>query len=396
MSHILAIESDRKRRTLLMTLIRQYVVADVTMVDSVKQAIASFQHKQPDLIVAPTLLSLEDSDRLTEHVRWNADPHVQMLTIPALDMLREPLPEKSERFAFFRRRRPVSLGLQYDPSMVARQIADRLDRALMLRDQNGSTLDVRALVRKPEATVAAEPVQPTAPTERISPASLRERAERTPQRGPWVWVVRMPWGAEVELVNISRTGVLLESTSKVTPGVTLDLQLNGMGEHRIVKARFIRSGVSRVDRLGVRYQAAAQFEEPLDLLTPRTQLAPRANPHSLADLFKTVVSESGLDESPSAQFARGLCELVGARDILVVPAPVVPNIDCESIYFRVNGDERSGMILQVLFDRNRSLTTSEFRLMKAAGGLTAALLEFERVSVDETALATREQLAHVA
>lgn len=396
MSHILAIESDRQRRTLLMTLIRQHVVADVTMVDSVKQAIASFQHKQPDLIVAPTLLSLEDSDRLTEHVRWNADPHVQMLTIPALDMLREALPEKRDRFSFFRRRQPVSLGLQYDPSMVARQIADRLDRALILREERGSTLDVRALVRKPEPTIAAEPVQPTATTPLISPASLRERAERTAQRGPWLWVVRMPFGAEVELVNISRTGLLLESTSKVTPGVTMELQLNGMGENRIVKARFIRSAVARVDRLGVRYHAAAQFEEPLDLLTPRTQLAPRANPQSLADLFKTVVSESSLHEGPSARFAQGLCDMVGAREVLVREAPIVPDFDCESIYFRVSGDDRSGMILQVLFERNRSLTTSEFRLMKAATGLTAALLEFERVSIDETALATRDQLAQVA
>src|SRR5262249_50528309 len=44
MSHILAIESDRRRRILLMALIREHALADVTMVDTVDDAIASFKH----------------------------------------------------------------------------------------------------------------------------------------------------------------------------------------------------------------------------------------------------------------------------------------------------------------------------------------------------------------
>ena len=392
-----------------MALIREYTaLADVTMVDSVKAAVASFDHKQPDLIVAPTLLSPEDSDQLTSHVKWQADPHVQMLTIPALDMLREALPEENRRFRFFKRRRPLSLGLQYDPGMVGRQIADRLERALALREEKGTSLDVRALVRRPAPAqpVALQPVRNTLPVPIGASASFRSRAARTPQRGPWLWAVRMPWGTDVELVNISRTGVLLETASKVTPGVTLELHVNGMGQNRTVKARFIRSGIARVDRVGVRYHAAAQFEEPLDILAPGDEpldrLAARAEPkampvataQSLADLFATVMSDTSQSEDGCTRFARGLRELVRARHVFVRPTPIVPDRDCESIFFRVNGDDRSGMILQVLFDRNRSVTTTEFRLLKAATGLASALLEMEDLSTD--ARLPKGQLAEVA
>lgn len=74
---------------------------------------------------------------------------------------------------------------------------------------------------------------------------------------------------------------------------------------------------------------------------------------------------------------------------------MVPSADCESIYFRVNGDDRSGMILQVLFDRHRALTTAEFRILKAATGLTSAPLDLNGLSYDETALVKRP-LAEVA
>lgn len=383
MSHILAIESDRQRRTLLMALIREHVLADVTMVDTVNDAIASFEHRQPDLIVAPPLLTPEDSDRLSSHVKWHADPHVQMLTIFALDMLREA-PEERHRFGLFRRRRPLSLGLQYDPAMVGRQIADALDRAQTLREEGRSTLDVRALVRGPSAPLVFEP----ATTSGTSAAAwaLRERAERMPQGGPWKWSVRMPWGSEVELVNISRTGLLLESGSKVSPGLTLELQLNGMGQNCVVIARFVRSDIARVDRLGVRYHAAAQFDEPLAMLAPRAPRAsatPGATPQSLAELFTTVVSGLGPEEDSSIRFAHGLCGLIGARDVFIRPTPIAPGHDCESIYFRVSGDDREGMILQVLFDRHRALTTAEFRIMKAASGLASAVLELERASIHD-------------
>ena len=382
MASILAIEGDLRRQTLLKALILEHVQAEVMVVDSVKRAIASLSEHQPDLIIVPTLLSPADSDELASHVKLHAEPHVQMLTISALDILRESSREEKRRFTPFRRR-PISLGLQYDPHVVGKQIAERLERAQVLREEYKWAPSERPRPGKPEVFLAARPVRKaaSAPAPGTSPKD-RRWAPRTPQQNPWVWTVRLPWGADVDLVNISRTGVLLESGSKVSPGLTLELQLSGLGVHRMVMARFVRSEIARVDRRGVRYQAAAQFEQPLDILPARDQEPPRSIPESLTDLLRTVLSDSQQAEAASIRFARGLRGLLNARDVIIGRAPIPPADDSESIYFNVTEDRSSRTILQVMFARDRALTSEEFKVMKAAAKLTAGVLELERLSAE--------------
>jgi len=196
----------------------------------------------------------------------------------------------------------------------------------------------------------------------------------------------MPWGAEVDLVNISRTGVLLESGSKVTPGVAVELHLTGLGLQRMVMARFIRSEVARVDRRGVRYHAAAQFDHPLDILPAQTVPATRSTRESLTDLLTTVLSQPNHAEAPSVRFARGLRGLLRARDVLIRRAPIAAAHDTESIYFTVSGEGDARTILQVMFERDRDLTAAEFRLLKAATAVTAAVLEIEELSLESARL----------
>ncbi len=50
----------------------------------------------------------------------------------------------------------------------------------------------------------------------------------------------------------------------------------------------------------------------------------------------------------------------------------------ETLYFDVPGDDRLRTTLQVMFDRNHNVTDAEFRLLKAAAWLTAAVLELEK------------------
>jgi CheY-like chemotaxis protein len=389
MAGILAIEADRSRQTLLWTLIRAHVQVRVTMVDSVKAAIASISKYQPDLIIAPTLLSPADSAELAEHVKTDAGPHVQMLTISAFDVLRDSVPEQKRSGLF--RRRPISLGLQYDPQMIGRQIAEYLERARLLREQYESGFRVKTIVA-PTRSIVGPVLRTTHVVQHAEPVVLpndkdRRWAKRLPQQSGGVWTVRMPWGTDVELVNISRTGVLIESGSKVTPGVSMELHLSGLGQQRIMMARFVRSEIANVDRLGVRYHAAAQFEQPFEYLPADGESTSPLTSESLSRLLSDVVSSQNQPEAPSVRFARGVRGLLSARDVVIRRAPIAPPDDNESIYFNVSGEGDSRTILQVMFERDRNVTAAEFRLLKAAAVLTAGVLELEELSLESARVA---------
>jgi hypothetical protein len=389
MAGILAIEADRSRRMLLKALIREHVHGEVMMVDSVKAAIASFSRYQPDLIVAPALLSPADSAELAAHVKTQAGPHVQMVTISALDVLRDSVPEQKRRMGFFRRQ-TISLGLQYDPQMVGRQIANALEEARLLRAQYASGFRIKTIVEPPRSIVGPVRRVIHAPTAApIAQPDERERrcAKRIPQQGPGQWTLRMPWGTNAELVNISRTGVLIASGSKVTPGVTMELQLSGLGLQRIMTARFVRSEIAHVDRLGVRYHAAAQFEQPLDILPAHGESTSPSMSAALSQLLSDVLSDGNHSEAPSVRFARGVRGLLNARDVVIRRAPIAPVGDTESIYFNVSGEGDVRTILQVMFERDHAVTAAEFRLLKAASVLTAGVLELEELSVESARLA---------
>ncbi|MGH9411815.1 MAG: hypothetical protein ACRD1V_20450, partial [Vicinamibacterales bacterium] len=301
-------------------------------------------------------------------------------TASALDLLRRA-PDTQVRGSWLSRRaRGAAPALQYDPASLGQHIADRLEQARQLREQEPPQLDLRSLLNSDGQidVVAVEAPRPDPGLQREP--DERRRAARISQGTPWLWKVQWPWSTQAEVTNISRSGILLESTSRVSSGVTLDLHVNGMGRDRIVPARFVRANVSRVDARGVRYHLAAQFDQPFDLLPIENELVPDADaptPRSLADLFASVLSESHSSDDRSTRFARGLRALVGARDVRIRRAPVPPSDDSESIYFTVSADKTRPLILQVLFDPRRPPTPIEFTLLKAAAPTAAALIELE-------------------
>ena len=258
MPGILVIAPDRNRWNLLKTLLLEHAQVESKIVESVQTAIADFEKYQPDVIVTPPLLPSVDSDTLCSHVKSHAEPHVQMLNLPALDLLCEPPVEEDrdrDLFRFFRRGRPARPGLQYDPALVGSQITESLERARQLRDQWPS--DYVRIVLTPKDH-EAHPDTPGVTT-------ARGDERRQDRRFPWLWAVQLPGGATADLVNISRGGILIESRSLVSPGVTLRLNLGVPGDNRFVLARFVRSDIARADRLGVRYYSAARFESPLEI-----------------------------------------------------------------------------------------------------------------------------------
>jgi hypothetical protein len=93
----------------------------------------------------------------------------------------------------------------------------------------------------------------------------RPRAERRRRTDvPWLSTVKLPWGTDARLLNISTTGVLLEAGVKVTPGTVTELKLCGPEWEIAVAAHFVRSEVADVDGVGVKYHLAAMFDTRLE------------------------------------------------------------------------------------------------------------------------------------
>jgi hypothetical protein len=382
MDRILAIESDPKRANLLTALLRNHVNADLEIVDSVAGAITSFAENTPEVILAPTLLSPQDSEDLMTHVKRLDAPWVQILTLPALDMLKDRQDDPKTRQSFFRRRQ-VDLGLQYDPAMVAIQIKDSLERARTVRVETEAALANAAWLTSltGETIEVATPMVLAKLTKNFEANDDRRRSERKgPGDVPWLAGIRTPFGLDLQLMNISSSGLLVESTSKLTPGVSYDLQLCGQGTALQVRARFVRSEVGKISGLGVRYYSAARFDREIDVLRGREYAISRAGvtpQQALADLIASVLTDSDQSESARLRFARGVCKLVDARDVLIRKTPIAPADGSESIYFQVQGEAKPA-ILQVMFDPNHALTAAEFNLLKAAASLTSAVLNNEK------------------
>jgi len=392
MPRILAIEADPKRRRVLTTLVREHVKADLVVVASVRAAITAIAERAPDVILAPTLLSPTDEAELLSHMKQlDTAPYIQMLTVPALDMLADAPAEPTRRRGLFGpvfNRRPVSLGLQYDRSMVAEQIVNGLARARELRFEYAAMLAYNEAADRTgrEVVLAKSCGEVVNASEAFLHQQLSDRAgdERRVAlrkgRGdvPWLSGIKVSWGPELQLVNISSTGVLVETGSKFAPGSTTELHLSGPETNLVVPVRFIRSDVARIDGLGVRYHAAAAFAKELDLAGPHRD-APSTPPQELAALLGAVfVNAHERPEPAHAKFAHGLRLLVGARDVQVRTGSMGSAGGLETLYFDVPGDDRSRTTLQVVFDRNHDVTDAEFKVLKAAAWLTAAVLELEK------------------
>ena len=396
MPRILAIEADSTRRTLLGSLVREHVNAELTIADSVRSAIAEIDRRLPDVILTPALLSpAEGADLMTQIQRRDAR-YVQLLAIPALGMLSEPSLDDRRVFGVFKRRsEPASL--LYDRAMVGAQIADAVARAHQARVEYACSLAQQAereelakwhLARKSEESEALVHVSAVV---RHQIAEERRTALRLPQQAvPWLSSARLACDTQISLVNISSSGVLIESGSKFIPGSTTELHLSGPERNLVVPVRFIRSEIASIDRVGVKYHAAAAFGREIDLAASRPGTArPSSPPRALAELLSAALADSRAVEPAHVRFTRGLRDLVGARDVQIRSG--AGSSGREALYFDVPGDDRARTTLQVLFERGRDVTPEEFRLLKAAAWLTAAALEF-----DKSPATVREQSKPVA
>lgn len=81
---------------------------------------------------------------------------------------------------------------------------------------------------------------------------------------PTIKSVRLSPGEAVQLVNISRTGVLVEGRTRFVPGTRVTVVFDGGFSPAQVKGRIVRCQVSSIHDGSLRYQSGIQFDKKLD------------------------------------------------------------------------------------------------------------------------------------
>ena len=204
-------------------------------------------------------------------------------------------------------------------------------------------------------------------------------ARLTRDQLPWLSSVNLPWGAEAALMNISKSGMLIETASKLAPGTTTQFHISGRDTDLSISAVVVRSEIGSVNTFGVKYLAAVRFEN--EFVFPREGDAVAPAPKMLARLLNEVLRDADRGGQASTgmkeMFAEEVRKLVRAREVAIARAPTPTDAGGESIYFTIPGGGGSSAVLQATFERDHVPTEAEFRCLRSAAALTTAVLELE-------------------
>jgi len=210
---------------------------------------------------------------------------------------------------------------------------------------------------------------------RRSPGQHPRAQRRAQVELPSLSTVRFPWG-DARLLNISNTGLLFESGTRIPPGSCQRLTLCGPGVEIQVPACFVRSEVALVNGLGVKYHIAVMFERPLELdAAPSDAQAPATLSHLLTH------AGAALERAPLSSrrevIERAVSETVGAVDVGIHTGRPAPVEGGDTIDVTVSTCADRPVTLRIRFQPGRTPTDAELRLVKAAAHLAAGLIELE-------------------
>jgi CheY-like chemotaxis protein len=369
MHRILAIEPDADRGALLRQLVRESLNTDLAVASSTDTAIAAMREHQPDLILASMLLTAREEQDLVAHLR--ATPslrHLQVLTIPAVTNLSVMETGSSGLFSRLLRRRQTQAWSAYNFNAVITRIEEALEQS------KAALAKATAEAKDVEAALAAEPI-----VERPSPVPLdsllvssgsQARARRwVMSELPWLSSVKLSWGQHLRLLNISSSGVLIESGVRLSPGTVTKFQIDGATGTLVVPARVVRCRVSEVDSLGVKYETAAVFDRPVESLIAEdpAQSDAAAQLDNLVAAVKNRAAFGVPRAELRAAFESGILDLITAHDVRLRDEPVVENDGRESVYFTLPTSDGSPAVLQVTFISTAEPGADDFaRLLAAA------------------------------
>jgi CheY-like chemotaxis protein len=404
---LLAIEPDSSRARTLRQILSQHDDVEFEIVDDVSDALWRIGKRMPDLVLISTLLPPADEAPLTAQLKQiPAAAHVQLINIPYfIDMEDGSSRETSStRVLSFLRGRESRIRPRCDVRTLRQQIDEYLSQAKAIRQdleerqfslalapivpsahaQKSPERWLTRAIAAPALTAVTESKPALARSSALGMPSDRRRARRSRAGDvPWLWNVKLPGISRVNLVDISSGGVLLETTSRIVDGSTIELQLLGEDTNVSVPARMLRNQVAAVDGLGVRYHVAAAFTREVDLLKLQTPTTSSLTPKALGEVLARVLSEVDRSSGTPAlrsKFEQEVRRLFPVRDIQIRQTPMIVGEGTESIYFTVPNGSGGQPILQAIFERDYEPTAMEFQLLKTAATMAAVVLEFAPLS----------------
>jgi CheY-like chemotaxis protein len=374
---ILALENDCLGAHRLTNLLRRHLDVEVVVAQSGGEAISAMSSAAPDLVLVSALLSPKDESQLMAHLNESGrGSNLQLLTMPPVVEAVGDAP--SWRLSFFGRE-PKAPRPLYDTEAIVTRVRDALEHARLARAADCQDERDSWTLIEPANVECAEPVSPTA-LGLVRPADREQgaRAHRwTPTDLPWAFRAETSWGLELAVLNVSRSGMLVESGSKLVPDSHTEFRLLAADRMLVMPARVVRSEVAAVDAKGVRYRAAAVFAKQFGLVGHKPEIGVRPAPGNLSQLVSqvtTALQEGGHAGDVKTQFERGLEQLAPALEIRIHEAPVAPTDARESIYFTISSATDTRAVLQASFFPDYEITAQEYKLLQAAAAAAGAVL----------------------
>jgi CheY-like chemotaxis protein len=265
MTRILAIEPNPERAQALRQLVHDRLGAEVVLAESTSAAIAAMTQQAADLILTSILLPPNDDSQLTNYLReCDQAGRAPVLLIPPVIEDHQTLTPKTWWSRLVRSRKGSPPWPPYDPEAIAGRIRDAVAPALSM-DEVASALSMDEVASLADDGQSAPATVTALVCFDKTPKNGRPRAERWAHADlPWLSSVNLSTGRKVNLLNISSSGILIDSEYKLTPGRSTEFQLWGPYKQLIVAARIVRSQESTSGRRN-RYQTAAAFDFKVDL-----------------------------------------------------------------------------------------------------------------------------------
>jgi hypothetical protein len=388
---VIAIEPDARRARALETLLARDEQLSIEVVPSISEAVAAVERGVPDVIMANALLPpAEEADLIGRLKQMPQARHVPIVDMPIVETVDIPKKGMTSRLGIFRSQPRPHRGC--DGATLQAQILEYVREARAARRRVDDASDEPTVGADVTALVASNRTEPETSLAMMRGRDRRRARRRRRDEMPWLWTVKLPWGADVRVLDMSSTGIQIETAAQIEAGGRLDLKMIGEQENLVMPAQAVRTETAWV-RAGALYRVGLEFTRELETFGPHPlSLAAALRPKTLTDVLSRVVGnlERGVDPAQlRASYTDELRRLLPARDIQLRP-PDVPSRRDNAVQFSVPSGNDGALVLEVAFDHDYQPSLAEFRFLQAAAAAAGVVTAFSSASGERSVSASHD------